>query len=297
MHRLVAVGISDYGGAANPLPGAVNDMNDWAGYVTTSLGVRGDDIRLLANAAATRPAILDSLRWLLSDTRPGEHRVFVFAGHGSRFRTKDAQTGAFSSEIHETFVAYPGGSSTLQDVQIFDHELASLIDGAKPHPQSKLTLVFDSCHSGGLLRSDFGNVDPIDYPAIPRCWIPPEKFATPKMAFWSLAPRTYHEEVPALSRGASTGAVLSGGFLSGNLDVPRLVVAAAQPDQSAWDDKLDDNRRHGVFSYYALQLIRDNPKRTWLELIAGAAAKIALKFPQKPLLLGDESRFGASLWP
>jgi Caspase domain len=295
MHRLVAVGISDYGGAANPLPGAINDMNDWAGYVRTTLGVRGDDIRLLANAAATRPAILDSLRWLLSDTRSGEHRVFFFAGHGSRFRKKDAQTGAFSDEIHETFVAHPGGSATIQDVQIFDYELASLIESAKPHPQSRLTLIFDSCHSGGLLRTDFGNLDPIDYPAIPRCWIPPEKFATPEMAFWSLAPKysVRHSAEPHVL----SGSLLSDSFLSGNIDVPRLVVAAAQPDQSAWDDKLDDNRRHGVFSYYALQLIRANPKCTWRELIAGAAAKIALKFPQKPLLLGDESRFGASLWP
>ena len=211
------------------------------------------------------------------------------------FRKKDAQTGAFSDEIHETFVAHPGGSATIQDVQIFDYELASLIESAKPHPQSRLTLIFDSCHSGGLLRTDFGNLDPIDYPAIPRCWIPPEKFATPEMAFWSLAPKysVRHSAEPHVL----SGSLLSDSFLSGNIDVPRLVVAAAQPDQSAWDDKLDDNRRHGVFSYYALQLIRANPKCTWRELIAGAAAKIALKFPQKPLLLGDEFRFGASLWP
>jgi hypothetical protein len=302
MHRVVAIGISDYGGVANPLPGAINDMNDWAGYAKTTLGVRSEDVRLLANAAATRPAVLDSIRWLLSDAGSGDHRVFFFAGHGSRFRKKDAQTGAFSSEINETFVAYPSGSSTIQDVQVFDYELASLIDSSRFHLQSNLTLVFDSCHSGGLLRNDFGNIDPVDYPAIPRCWIPPEEFATPKMAFWSLAPRWNYEGVSALSSSVWSGASLSdsdvaGGSLSGNLGIPRLVVAAAQPDQSAWDDKLDDNRRHGVFSYYALQLIRDNPKCTWHELVAGAAAKIALKFPQKPLLLGDESRFGASLWP
>lgn len=271
-HRLVVIGISDYGRLNQPLPGCLNDMGGWRDHFARTLNLNGDQIRLLSDARATRSAILERIGWLLADTQPGDQRIFVFAGHGAQLVRRNSASGVLDNQIDETIVAYPGESTDYEDFMIFDSDLADIVDRSGFSPGARLTLIYDSCHSGGMLRVI---LDRQPSPPLPRCLHLPEDLAT--MTLWKSV------QAPVIrSFGALHGA---------HLAVPRLIVAAASADQSAWDDRMPNGQRHGVFSYYALLALANNPAMSASDLIAAVTPSIGAKFPQRPVLLGSPSRF------
>jgi hypothetical protein len=79
------------------------------------------------------------------------------------------------------------------------------------------------------------------------------------------------------------------------LKVPRLIIAAAKVEQSAWDDQMPDGKRHGVFSYYAQEELAKNKRLTPNQIVSVVGPKVGAKFPQQPLLLGTKERFDRPL--
>ncbi len=274
MHRALIVGISDYGRLNQPLPGCINDMNGWRDYLASALNIGPAEIRLLSDSRATRSAILARINWLLSDAEGGDQRFFVFAGHGARLRRRDLTTGKLGNKLDETLVAYPGDRDDYEDFMIFDEDLAALVDGSGFPSGARLTFIFDSCHSGGLLRELIALGE---NPPLPRCLRLPSDVLSRSFEARPLAVRSI------------------GSLENANLRVPRLIVAAATADQSAWDDQMPDSKRHGVFSYYALEALKRNPQLVASQIIAAAEPQIAVKFPQRPVLLGTETRFEQAL--
>lgn len=270
MHRALVVGISDYGRLNQPLPGCGNDMKGWSAFFAKALGLGADNIRLLADSRATRTGIIERIRWLLSDVGRGDQRIFVFAGHGAQLRRRNPQTGVVADKLDETLVAYPGATDDYEDFMIFDEDLARLVDESGFPNGADLTFVFDACHSAGMMRELLGLG--VDGP-LPRCLRIPQ-------------------DMLARSFGESQADVRPLGALeSARLKVPRLIVAAAKAEQSAWDDRMPDGARHGVFSFYALSMLMNSPRVTADALIAATGLQVAAKFPQHPMLLGTEERF------
>jgi hypothetical protein len=271
MDRALIVGISDYGRLNQPLPGCINDMNDWREVLVGSQGFDGDHVRLLADDRATKPEIETRLDWLLADAEDGDRRVFIFAGHGLRLRHRERDTGDLDDRQDEALVTYPPAEGDLDSYLIYDDDLAELVDKSRAAQSScHFTFILDSCHSGGMLRKILAMKS--DVP-LPRCWEPP----------------------PDIAARAATTAVLPlrrfGSLENAKAKIPRLVIAAARQEESAWDATMDDGRRHGAFTYHATRALRRNSDLSADALIGQVLPVVAARFPQHPGLLGEESRF------
>lgn len=272
MDKALVIGIADYGFLNQNLPGCAADRREWAGYLRSKLSLTDATLRQLADGAATREAIVDGVEWLLADAGPDDERVMVFAGHGARL----SRLG--TGPLQETLVASPGAAQRpYDDFMIYDADLAQMIDEAGVPPMTRVTLIFDSCHSGGMLRRlVLGGGLNADGP-LPRCLYIPNEIEESFSANAAPFARTFN----ALGRNAET---------------PRLVVAAATAQQSAWDDRMSDGQRHGVFSFYCVKELAQAPTQTISAVMAAVSAQIATRFPQSPQLLGDQSRFDHPLF-
>jgi hypothetical protein len=269
MNRALVVGIGDYGRLGRPLPGCANDRTGWRDLLVPTLNVSGSSLRVRADAQATRDVLLDDLRWLLSDVSAGDQRVFFFAGHGARLRRRNLQTGVVDTVLNETLVAYPGASDDYETFMLFDSDLAALIDQSGFPASARLTLILDSCHSGGAAQA-------LEDAPIARCL---ELDEEARALEWELA-------VPMVRKFGSLE----------NVAVSRVIVAAARAEQSAWDARMPDGQRHGAFSYHALSAISGQPTISFERLITTITPPIASSFPQNPMLLGDSSRFSGFIF-
>lgn len=272
MNRALVVGISDYGRLMQPLPGCGNDRQGWGELLRNTLGLGAGALRVRADAEATKLTLLDDLAWLLDDVSAGDQRVFFFAGHGARLRRRDPASGITDGVIDETIVAHPGPSGDYESFMLFDADLAAMIDQSGFPPAARLTLIMDSCHSGGMLRQIIVG-QPLDVP-LPRCLMIPEEEKALSRS-WLAAPK-----------------VRAFGSLDGaQRQVQRVILAAARAEQPAWDDRMPNGRRHGVFSYHALNALAAQPGISFNDMVETIAPQIAARFPQVPTLLGDSSRF------
>lgn len=144
-HRALLIGINDYPNPANRLGGCVNDTFRMSA-VLQQQGFKAGDIRVLHNHRATRKGILDRLEWLFDDVRATDNLVFYFSGHGAQLPTYGE--GDSVDKRDETLVPYDfdwSPETCITDDQIY-HLYAQL-----PY-DTRLKMIFDCCHSGGIHR-------------------------------------------------------------------------------------------------------------------------------------------------
>ena len=117
----------------------------------------------VAHEAPTRKNILNSMKWLVQDAKPGDNLLFFFAGHGGQSRDRDGDEEDGKDEHicpvvqgqHPNFAAALEGSlgkddaddlrgRGISDDEIFEKMLKDLPEGVR------LTTVFDACHSGTM---------------------------------------------------------------------------------------------------------------------------------------------------
>lgn len=132
----------------------------------------GDRLRtkLLTNAAATRPAVIEAFRSHLGQAGAGDLAVFYFSGHGSRQPSAPAfrLAGLTGEAEDETLVCHD--SRQVGGYDLADKELAWLIaEVAKSGP--RLLVLADCCHSGGVTR--------LHRPTLPVAQPPVARFAPP----------------------------------------------------------------------------------------------------------------------
>jgi hypothetical protein len=147
--RALCVGIDRY--ASAPLAGCVADARMWA----ATLAALGFESTLLVDEAATRTAIVDSLRRLVASGEPGDVLVFQFAGHGTRLPDVDGdEAGEDTPDRDEALcpVDFASGAFVIDDD--LRQELAAIPDGVN------VTLFADCCHSGTITRLAVGPTAP-----------------------------------------------------------------------------------------------------------------------------------------
>lgn len=128
------------------LRGAGNDLDAIGTVLKTRYGFVDDDILTLRDRGATRDAILEAIRSQLVDrAAPGVDLFFFFSGHGSEVeREIDGRR-----EWVQTLVPSDSWSGVPD---IADLELRRLFNDALDKG-ARLTIMIDSCHSGGVTRS------------------------------------------------------------------------------------------------------------------------------------------------
>ncbi len=133
--RALLIGIDEYPDPLNNLNSCVADTVAFTDLLG-QLDFDSSGIRVLLNADATLAATRDGLDWLLDEAEEGDRLVFFQSSHGYRYLKGDVMT--------EVLCAY---DEFLEDTELA--ERTALL------PQGVLTVVLDSCHSGGMEKSLF----------------------------------------------------------------------------------------------------------------------------------------------
>ena len=163
--RALLVGINDYPDESMRLAGCVNDVYLMSSVLQES-GFAPENIRVVLNDRATADGIRDRLGWLLEGVRgedddpeaAGDQRVFYFSGHGAQIAGYGI--GEAIDRKDECLVPYDFDWSLERAV--IDDELYELYSQL-PY-SSKLMLIFDCCHSGGLTRDGSAKIRGVNPP-------------------------------------------------------------------------------------------------------------------------------------
>lgn len=152
--RALLVGINDYANVNgwNPLNGCLTDVEMQKQLLIHGFGFNEADIKIVTNGLATRDGILNAFEeHLIKQVKPGDVAVFHYSGHGSRVLDPDGES---IDGLNSTFVPIDspipdGGEGVVND--IMGHSLFLLMSAVQTE---NLTVVLDSCHSGGGKRGN-----------------------------------------------------------------------------------------------------------------------------------------------
>ncbi|MBV6622725.1 MAG: caspase family protein [Rivularia sp. (in: Bacteria)] len=146
------VGINDYSGDLLPLGGCVNDVMLQKQLLIHRFGFNPQDIITLTDSQATRKGILTAFeQHLINQAKPGDTVVFHFSGHGGRVLDPDKDS---SDGYNSTLIPIDSGNNSSGGTveEIMGHTLFLLMYALKT---DNVTMVLDSCHSGGAKRGNF----------------------------------------------------------------------------------------------------------------------------------------------
>ncbi len=263
-HALV-IGINDYADKAGltRLEWCIHD----ATAVAAVLESRGFAVtRQLTAEQTTREAIVAAVDRLVDDAGTDDVVVIYYAGHGSY--------GEQDGTRYETIVPSDSGRLEGPPTDIFDWKIDDWVRRLN-RVTDNVTLIFDSCHSGGLdeVRAA-GEAGVRMAPPIPA------------EAFDGGSVRLPEEPVPAARREATRG---TAGWL------PRfrrgsVVLAACDKSEVA---KEYGDKQHGAFTYFLLEEIRElDAETTWRDLSTRIAYRLHQDgdFRQHPQVDGDGER-------
>jgi hypothetical protein len=142
--KALLVGINDYApvGAGGPdLGGCVNDVRNMASTLNL-LGVvpaKPATMRILTNGGATKAAILNGLKWLVTGAKKCDVLIFHYSGHGSQIADVN---GDEVDGKDETICPHDFATAGM----IKDDDLSAIFKTLVPGVN--LDVILDSCHSG-----------------------------------------------------------------------------------------------------------------------------------------------------
>ncbi len=232
------VGINNYQDA--PLQGCITDVNLQQQLLIHRFGFNPKDILILTDEQATRQGILNAFEeHLIKQAKEGDVVVYHFSGHGSQVRDPDCDEPPDCLE--STFVPidsalptdYPSKGGVVQD--IMGRTLFLLMAALKTE---NVTVVLDSCHSGGGTRGNFrvrsrnggSQLQPVDAEqAYQQQWL----------SKLNLSPDEFKQR---RRKGVAKG----------------VVIASTKPDQLAADAPFNDFFA-GAFTYLMTQYLWQQP--------------------------------------
>jgi hypothetical protein len=144
--RALLVGINEYPDPANRLEGCVNDVYSMSATLQEN-GFSPEDITVLINERATKENIIERLHWLLSNCDDQTDRVFYYSGHGLQIpgRGKDSAIDHLEDGI------VPVDFDWQKLNAITDRDFLDLY--SQLPKTSRFVAIFDSCFSGGMVKS------------------------------------------------------------------------------------------------------------------------------------------------
>ena len=307
------------GGSYPSLRGCVADVTRVEALLTARLrGYRLDPTLLISPAGARGEPTGDPARWptaanvrrALADVaeraRPGDQVYIHYSGHGGRVATTAKQLKG-NYGLDEALVPIdigvpdgPGEPYTRAERYVRDVELALYLDQLARKREGDrrvaVTLVFDSCHSGGVTRgamvarrSAVGGRPSPDDPAgaIDRH----EAAADPAVEHMVAAYQRLRGATPRAAVGTSWLPPAEG----------YVLLAACRDVESALESSRDGRPVSGVLTsalLEALDALSGQP--SWQAVYDRVRAKVYAQFPsQTPQLLGDLDRLvlGGNLAP
>lgn len=160
------------------LEGCGNDVAIMRDTLSRRFGFDEDKIRVLRDEQATREDILAAMEALVQQAEKDDEVVFFYSGHGSQQPDGDEEDEA--DGFDETLVPFDSGRFPHPNRDITDDEIY-LWQLRLTEKTPFVTMIFDCCHSGTILRDAFAgkqrSVPPDTRPPSElAAQIPPESF-------------------------------------------------------------------------------------------------------------------------
>jgi uncharacterized caspase-like protein len=244
MKKALVVGIAWYPNP-NELANPVHDAVDVRDELVKHWSFPSSQARLLCDSRASKAAIMDGLRWLISASRPKDELVFYFSGHGSQVVDLDGD----EYRDHQDEILCPHDFMMQWGAPLSDDVLARAF---KPLAKgAHLTVILDCCHSGTATRE-----------------------ITPRS---SLTPKTRHIRPPLDIAIRSEGQVVNRfglkqerGYIAVDKTMRHLLLAGCGSDQTASDGA----GSHGAFTEELLAFLRSGG-HTWVDGITQINKRLA----------------------
>jgi hypothetical protein len=274
------------------LGGCVRDINHVESFLTSTLGLHGDQIQIMkltaTNSGAERPSesedkwptydnMANAFKKLIQGANGGDQVYIHYSGHGARVPTRLPElkgANGLDEALVPTDIGKPD-TRYLRDVEIA-HMLKQMVDKGLI-----VTVVFDSCHSGGATRGKGGGavrgISSIDTT---------ERPADSLVASLAELAQTWQAIQPKQTRSAQLGS----GWLPDMKDT--ILLAACCANEEANEFAFEGRERNGALTYWMLNSLKQiGPGLTFEMLYDRILGKIHVKFPhQTPQLQGDGSR-------
>ena len=258
--RALCIGIDSYPGQYK-LEGCVADAQAWK----LAFEQAGFSVELLTNKNATRERMVEMIKDLVVSSRAGDVLALQYSGHGTTVEDFDhdekAEFEGDPARVDEAIcpVDFTGGNLLIDDDlgEIWD----LLPDGVR------LTMFFDSCHSGGNQRKLSLEIPTATN--VPRSAGPPHAHAR-----WRRTGRSAARSGPRTSTGDRERGVFFG---------------ACQPNEVAWESD-----GQGDFTRIAVPLLQQaragSTNQEFFESVLQPSARIAGDRPRwwcRPYLTSD----------
>jgi metacaspase-1 len=221
MKKALLIGIC-YFGTSSQLNGCINDVENIKKYLLNN-GYSLRDITVITDNTRTKPTRAVIIKSILDIILSGADRIFIhYSGHGSYELDLD---GDEEDGNDEALVPLDYATEGL----ITDDQLRSLFNFMKP--TSKITVVFDCCHSGSAL--DLG----------------------------------YSMEEMLLNKRSNTKqwCVKKNGNKYVDTNGQVILISGCQDPQVSYDDFIT-GKYQGALSYCLLECLKTKPE-TWLDLL------------------------------
>lgn len=263
--RALLVGINAYRcpDVAN-LKGCVADVNAVHQYLQNATAQAGHrlDARLLLDETATKSAIITGIREHLGQAQAGDTVLLYFSGHGAEEQAAPV-FHRFNAQKHTTLVCHDSRTDGVCDLA--DKELRYLIAQIS-RPAVHTVLITDSCHSGGVTRSD----------------LTPRLTTVSPLREWSQYCFAEAVQESDLAQAASLSEVLPEGA--------HVHLSSCEAEELAYE--VDGQ---GVFTRFLLETLgRNTGAVTYHDLNRQARLRLRGRYPQQPTVYAtDEALLGA----
>lgn len=283
----LVVGVGDYP-VSKKLDGSVRDAVKFSEFLTEN---KFTEVKILTDKQATRKAILDGFSYFQCKVKPGDVFYFYFAGHGTVFLDSDSDDrdeffkiksginpatnkpffpeGEYDSAIcpydHKSKTSGKKWGNIILDDELFN-EFSKFVDKG-----SLAVLISDSCHSGTLGRT-LGNGN--------------YRFLFPDEAY----DRTKNDDEPKDQSVQTLKKITIPKSLTARMNGKYFALTAAGDEQLAAEKYFDSvGAEMGVFTYYLLEILKENPDITINDLLTELNKKVSKKNDRQIVQL--EKRF------
>jgi hypothetical protein len=294
------------------LGGCVRDINYVENFLITHIGIPQDNIMKLTaskdeaySSGSTKEGplepkekwptyenIVSAFKQLTNNGNGGDQVYIHYSGHGGRAKTIYPELKKHTGGgLDEALVPTDIGNSEKRYVR--DVELAYLLKSMVDKGLI-VTIVLDSCHSGGATRAASGTV-PRGTGRIDENDRPTDSLVAPYDELSSAWKEITGFGDDGGGNGNSSSSASVRNIQTSNAWLPEpkgyVLLAACEPHQFAYETVFDGEKR-GALTFYLLDSLKHrSPNFTYRMLHDQTAPKIRAKFAQQtPMLQGDRDR-------